>query len=98
MPLSVYIDRISKWTWSTAAEEHLDKPVNLSLLQSQMELEALRSIYEGDECFKELSPASFQFRVSTHPWYLSKPAFKRPLAHSGVVFFFVILSSTIHNR
>ncbi|KAI5625801.1 RWD domain-containing protein 4 isoform 2, partial [Silurus asotus] len=29
----------------------------------QMELEALRSIYEGDECFKELSPVSFQFRV-----------------------------------
>ncbi|XP_067838646.1 RWD domain-containing protein 4 [Heptranchias perlo] len=28
-----------------------------------MELEALRSIYEGDECFKELSPASFQYRV-----------------------------------
>lgn len=35
------------------------------LLQSQMELEALRSIYEGDECFKEISPVSFQFRVST---------------------------------
>lgn len=29
----------------------------------EMELEALRSIYEGDECFKELSPVSFQFRV-----------------------------------
>lgn len=29
-----------------------------------MELEALRSIYEGDECFKEISPVSFQFRVS----------------------------------
>lgn len=29
----------------------------------KMELEALRSIYEGDECFKELSPISFQFRV-----------------------------------
>uniref|UniRef100_A0A3B4F9T3 RWD domain containing 4 n=1 Tax=Pundamilia nyererei TaxID=303518 RepID=A0A3B4F9T3_9CICH len=28
-----------------------------------MELEALRSIYEGDECFKEISPVSFQFRV-----------------------------------
>uniref|UniRef100_UPI00398F378D RWD domain-containing protein 4 n=1 Tax=Pristiophorus japonicus TaxID=55135 RepID=UPI00398F378D len=28
-----------------------------------MELEALRSIYEGDECFKELSPASFQYRI-----------------------------------
>lgn len=28
-----------------------------------MELEALRSIYEGDECFKEVSPVSFQFRV-----------------------------------
>ncbi|CAK6968650.1 RWD domain-containing protein 4 Protein FAM28A [Scomber scombrus] len=29
----------------------------------EMELEALRSIYEGDECFKELSPVSFQFRI-----------------------------------
>ncbi|XP_044040763.1 RWD domain-containing protein 4 isoform X2 [Siniperca chuatsi] len=28
-----------------------------------MELEALRSIYEGDECFKEISPVSFQFRI-----------------------------------
>ncbi|XP_048384292.2 RWD domain-containing protein 4 [Stegostoma tigrinum] len=31
--------------------------------EQTMELEALRSIYEGDECFKELSPASFQYRV-----------------------------------
>ncbi|XP_077401484.1 RWD domain-containing protein 4 [Vanacampus margaritifer] len=29
----------------------------------EMELEALRSIYEGDECFKELSPVSFQLRI-----------------------------------
>uniref|UniRef100_A0A667Y8D6 RWD domain containing 4 n=2 Tax=Myripristis murdjan TaxID=586833 RepID=A0A667Y8D6_9TELE len=29
----------------------------------EMELEALRSIYEGDECFKEISPVSFQFRI-----------------------------------
>ncbi|XP_051985171.1 RWD domain-containing protein 4-like [Xyrauchen texanus] len=29
----------------------------------EMELEALRSIYEGDDCFKELSPVSFQFRI-----------------------------------
>lgn len=29
-----------------------------------MELEALRSIYEGDDCFKEINPVSFQFRVS----------------------------------
>lgn len=29
----------------------------------EMELEALRAIYEGDECFKELSPISFQFRI-----------------------------------
>lgn len=28
-----------------------------------MELEALRSIYEGDESFRELSPVSFQYRV-----------------------------------
>ncbi|MBN3301763.1 RWDD4 protein, partial [Amia calva] len=28
-----------------------------------MELEALRSIYEGDDCFKELSSVSFQYRV-----------------------------------
>ncbi|XP_034532438.1 RWD domain-containing protein 4 [Notolabrus celidotus] len=29
----------------------------------EMELEALRSIYEGDECFKEIGPVSFQFRI-----------------------------------
>ncbi|XP_061138097.1 RWD domain-containing protein 4 [Syngnathus typhle] len=29
----------------------------------EMELEALRSIYEGDECFKVLSPVSFQLRI-----------------------------------
>ncbi|XP_068597475.1 RWD domain-containing protein 4 isoform X2 [Brachionichthys hirsutus] len=29
----------------------------------EMELEALRSIYEGDEGFKEISPGSFQFRI-----------------------------------
>ncbi|CAN9509791.1 unnamed protein product [Ophioblennius macclurei] len=29
----------------------------------EMELEALRSIYEGDDCFKEMSPVSFQFRI-----------------------------------
>uniref|UniRef100_A0A3B5KMD1 RWD domain containing 4 n=1 Tax=Takifugu rubripes TaxID=31033 RepID=A0A3B5KMD1_TAKRU len=29
----------------------------------EMELEALRSIYDGDECFKEISPVSFQFRI-----------------------------------
>uniref|UniRef100_A0A3Q3XJL2 RWD domain-containing protein n=1 Tax=Mola mola TaxID=94237 RepID=A0A3Q3XJL2_MOLML len=29
----------------------------------EMELEALRSIYEGDECFKEISPVSFQYRI-----------------------------------
>ncbi|KAM3937252.1 RWD domain-containing protein 4 [Leptodactylus fuscus] len=29
----------------------------------EMELEALRSIYEGDECFKELGPTVFQYRV-----------------------------------
>lgn len=28
-----------------------------------MELEALRSIYEGDESFRELSPVSFQYRI-----------------------------------
>ncbi|CAO2614541.1 RWD domain-containing protein 4 [Lemmus lemmus] len=28
-----------------------------------MELEALRSIYEGDESFWELSPVSFQYRI-----------------------------------
>ncbi|XP_026702430.1 RWD domain-containing protein 4 isoform X3 [Athene cunicularia] len=28
-----------------------------------MELEALRSIYEGDLCFRELSPISFQYRI-----------------------------------
>ncbi|XP_077445775.1 RWD domain-containing protein 4 [Stigmatopora argus] len=29
----------------------------------EMELEALRSIYEGDDCFKELGPVSFQLRI-----------------------------------
>ncbi|OCT99595.1 hypothetical protein XELAEV_18005378mg [Xenopus laevis] len=29
----------------------------------EMELEALQSIYEGDDCFKELGPTSFQYRV-----------------------------------
>ncbi|XP_044145682.1 RWD domain-containing protein 4 [Bufo gargarizans] len=29
----------------------------------EMELEALRSIYEGDDCFKELGPTVFQYRV-----------------------------------
>ncbi|KAK6323043.1 hypothetical protein J4Q44_G00053820 [Coregonus suidteri] len=32
----------------------------------EMELEALRSIYEGDERFKEVSPVSFQFRIGEH--------------------------------
>uniref|UniRef100_A0A8C9RZS7 RWD domain containing 4 n=1 Tax=Scleropages formosus TaxID=113540 RepID=A0A8C9RZS7_SCLFO len=32
----------------------------------EMELEALRSIYEGDDCFKELSQVSFQYRVGNH--------------------------------
>uniref|UniRef100_A0AAY3ZYE0 RWD domain-containing protein n=1 Tax=Denticeps clupeoides TaxID=299321 RepID=A0AAY3ZYE0_9TELE len=32
----------------------------------EMELEALRSIYEGDDRFKELSPTSFQFRIGDH--------------------------------
>lgn len=40
--------------------------VNVYLFFLQMELEALRSIYEGDDCFKELSPVSFQFRVKLH--------------------------------
>lgn len=31
--------------------------------EQEMELEALRSIYEGDDCFKELSLTSFQFRI-----------------------------------
>ncbi|XP_017555078.1 RWD domain-containing protein 4 [Pygocentrus nattereri] len=34
--------------------------------EQEMELEALRSIYEGDDCFKELSSVSFQFRVGDH--------------------------------
>uniref|UniRef100_A0A3B4F7C9 RWD domain-containing protein n=1 Tax=Pundamilia nyererei TaxID=303518 RepID=A0A3B4F7C9_9CICH len=34
----------------------------------EMELEALRSIYEGDECFKEISPVSFQFREFIAEW------------------------------
>uniref|UniRef100_A0A8I5T4K5 RWD domain containing 4 n=2 Tax=Pongo abelii TaxID=9601 RepID=A0A8I5T4K5_PONAB len=31
----------------------------------EMELEALRSIYEGDESFRELSPVSFQYRITS---------------------------------
>lgn len=38
----------------------------------QMELEALRSIYEGDECFRELSPVSFQYRVRLYETILAK--------------------------
>ncbi|KAL7880351.1 hypothetical protein SRHO_G00026050 [Serrasalmus rhombeus] len=34
--------------------------------EQEMELEALRSIYEGDDCFKELSSVSFQFRIGDH--------------------------------
>lgn len=29
----------------------------------EMEREVLRSLYEGDEIFRELSPVSFQYRV-----------------------------------
>lgn len=32
----------------------------------EMELEALRSIYEGDDCFKEVSSVSFQYRIGDH--------------------------------
>uniref|UniRef100_A0A2R9B7H1 RWD domain-containing protein n=1 Tax=Pan paniscus TaxID=9597 RepID=A0A2R9B7H1_PANPA len=32
----------------------------------EMELEALRSIYEGDESFRELSPVSFQYRIAEY--------------------------------
>ncbi|XP_028297619.1 RWD domain-containing protein 4 isoform X1 [Gouania willdenowi] len=35
----------------------------VSVIGSQMELEALRSIYEGDDSFKEVTPVSFQFRI-----------------------------------
>ncbi|ERE88164.1 RWD domain-containing protein 4 [Cricetulus griseus] len=35
----------------------------LALKNKIMELEALRSIYEGDESFRELSPVSFQYRI-----------------------------------
>ncbi|CAL9694562.1 unnamed protein product [Knipowitschia caucasica] len=31
--------------------------------EQEMELEALRSIYEGDDCFKEISPVNFQYRI-----------------------------------
>ncbi|XP_064917318.1 RWD domain-containing protein 4 isoform X2 [Columba livia] len=36
---------------------------NLRARREEMELEALRSIYEGDLCFRELSPVSFQYRI-----------------------------------
>ncbi|MBN3291554.1 RWDD4 protein, partial [Polypterus senegalus] len=39
---------------------------HLFLVFLQMELEALRSIYEGDDCFKELSAVSFQYRIGDH--------------------------------
>ncbi|XP_078253211.1 RWD domain-containing protein 4 [Rhinoraja longicauda] len=34
--------------------------------EQAMELEVLHSIYEGDDCFKELSPTSFQYRIGDH--------------------------------
>ncbi|OWK01641.1 hypothetical protein Celaphus_00017757 [Cervus elaphus hippelaphus] len=37
----------------------------------KMELEALRSIYEGDESFRELSPVSFQYRIGSDRLYIS---------------------------
>uniref|UniRef100_A0A8C9DV43 RWD domain containing 4 n=1 Tax=Prolemur simus TaxID=1328070 RepID=A0A8C9DV43_PROSS len=41
----------------------------------EMELEALRSIYEGDESFRELSPVSFQYRIiSCKAEYISQVA------------------------
>lgn len=33
------------------------------MFRIQEELEVLRSIYDGDECFKEISHMSFQYRV-----------------------------------
>uniref|UniRef100_A0A8D2DBW4 RWD domain-containing protein n=1 Tax=Sciurus vulgaris TaxID=55149 RepID=A0A8D2DBW4_SCIVU len=38
----------------------------------EMELEALRSIYEGDESFRELSPVSFQYRIGENAEYISQ--------------------------
>uniref|UniRef100_A0A2R9A3X1 RWD domain-containing protein n=1 Tax=Pan paniscus TaxID=9597 RepID=A0A2R9A3X1_PANPA len=38
----------------------------------EMELEALRSIYEGDESFRELSSVSFQYRIGENAEYSSQ--------------------------
>ncbi|KAG2466202.1 NWD1 protein, partial [Polypterus senegalus] len=45
---------------------------HLFLVFLQMELEALRSIYEGDDCFKELSAVSFQYRSQDLAVYLKR--------------------------
>uniref|UniRef100_A0A8C8UDG7 Uncharacterized protein n=1 Tax=Peromyscus maniculatus bairdii TaxID=230844 RepID=A0A8C8UDG7_PERMB len=36
----------------------------------KMELEALHSIYEGDESCQELSPAAFQYRIAEYLKFL----------------------------
>lgn len=56
----------------------------------QMELEALRSIYEGDESFRELSPVSFQYRV--------RPDMKRSTCYFvGKLFFKMLVCLFVFN-
>ncbi|XP_067407787.1 RWD domain-containing protein 4 isoform X2 [Emydura macquarii macquarii] len=46
-----------------AGEAGAAPPAMAANEDQEMELEALRSIYEGDECFREISPVSFQYRI-----------------------------------
>ena len=41
-----------------------DLPVHSMTSLYQEEREVLESIYESDECFKQLSPTSFSYRVN----------------------------------
>ena len=41
-----------------------DLPVHSMASLYQEEREVLESIYESDECFKQLSPTSFSYRVN----------------------------------
>lgn len=60
-----------------------------------MELEALRSIYEGDECFKEVSSVSFQFRVSTVFFAVQIFSIKHILLGSNQDILFVLSDPTL---
>lgn len=66
--VSIFCSMVFQYTGKI--QRYMSKTCSVVLLtiwsvRVQMELEALRSIYEGDDCFKELSSVSFQYRVRT---------------------------------